>query len=166
MAVINDYVSTLIGKGRAKPLNTGMYTNRAVISFEVAATDDILSKYRLMRLPSDAIILDVKIANDAIAGLTDMNLGFYAPSTDIAVGAAADYDVLLDGANIAAGVARASATNGMAAVAIGDLGKPIYELLGKTVSNKLPEYDLVLTSDAEPTGAGTVEVQVEYAFPV
>lgn len=168
MAVINDYVYTNMQDNvdRANPKNTGLATATIVGTFEVAAADDIGSIYRLLRMPSDAIILDVKICNDAIAGLTDVDLGFYKVSNFAATGAVADVDVLMDGVDISAGVARASATDGLSNVAIGNLGKKIYELLGKTLADREVEYDLALTAKSEPTGAGTIEYKITYAYPV
>lgn len=168
MAVINDYVYTQIKKDRANPLYSGrLETAVCVGTFEVAAADDDGSVYRLDRLPSDAILTKVEICNDALTGATDWDLGFYEPKNLVlGTGAAADKDVLVDGADISAGKTRTSPLNGLSAVAIGDLGKRIYELLGKTRSNMLPEYDLALTANTVGSGAGTIEYRIEYAYPV
>jgi hypothetical protein len=167
MAVVNAYTDTLIDTGRAKPLKShGYRTITCIGSFEVAAADDDGSVYRLDRLPADAIITNVKIAADAITAGTDFDLGFYEVSSKIAAGAAVDKDVLMDGVDLSSGKARGSEQNGLSAVAIGDLGKKIYELLGKTVSDKKPEYDLAITANTVGTAAGTIEYLVEYAIPV
>lgn len=167
MAVVNAYTDTLIGTGRAKPLKShGYRTITCIGSFEVAAADDNGSVYRLDRLPADAIITTVKIAASAITAGTDFDLGFYEVSSKITAGAVVDKDVLMDGADLNAGKARGSEQNGLSAVVIGDLGKKIYELLGKTISNKKPEYDLAITANIVGTATGTIEYLVEYAIPV
>jgi hypothetical protein len=167
MAVINAYTDALIDAGRAKPLKShGYRTVTSIGSFEIAAADDNGSVYRLDRLPADAIITKVELTADEITGGTDFELGFYDVSTSIAAGAEVDKDVLLGTTSFASGFARGSAKNGLADVAIGNLGKKIYELLGKTISNMKPEYDLALTTNTVGTGAGTVEYLIEYAIPV
>lgn len=167
MAVINAYVDTLINSGRAKPLKShGYKTIKCVGTIPIAAADDDGSVYRIDRIPSDAIILQAKLASTAITGGTDYDLGFYEVSSPIAAGAAVDKDVLMDGTSFASGFARGSETNGLAAVAVGDLGKKIYELLGKTMATKKPQYDLALTANTIGTVTGTIEYQIEYAIPV
>ena len=148
-----------------------MYSGRlensvCVGTFEVAAGDDDGSVYRLDRLPADAIITKVEICNDALTGSTDWDLGFYEPKNRVTgVGAVADKDVLVDGVDLSAGKTRLSPYNGLSGIAIGDLGKRVYELLGKTRSNMLPEYDLALTANTVGSGAGTIEYRIEYAYP-
>lgn len=166
MAVVNAYTDTLIDAGRAKPLKShGYRTITSAGSFEIAADDDDGSIYRIDRIPADAIITKIELNADTITGGTDYDLGFYDVSTSVANGAAVDKDVLLDGGDFSSGFARGSEKNGLSDVAIGNLGKKVYELLGKTVSNMKPEYDLALTANTVGTGAGTVEYLIEYAIP-
>lgn len=167
MAVVNAYTDTLIDAGRAKPLKShGYRTITCIGSFEVAADDDNGSVYRIDRIPSDAIPVSAKVANDAITGGTDYDLGFYEVSSQIAAGAAVDKDVLMDGADLSAGHAVGSELNGLSALAIGDRGRKVYELLGKTLANKKPQYDLTFTANTVGTAVGTIEYIVEYAIPV
>lgn len=164
--VQNGYTDTLIDSGRAKPLKShGHRTITSVGSFEIAADDDDGSVYRIDRIPADAIITKIELNADVITGGTDYELGFYDVSTSVANGAEVDKDVLLGTTDFSSGFARGSEKNGLADVAIGNLGKKVYELLGKTISNMKPEYDLALTANTVGTGAGTVEYLIEYAIP-
>jgi len=167
MAVINDYVYSAIGEGRANPVYSGRLETAIIMgSFAVAADDDNGSVYRLDRIPADAIITKAEICNSAMAGATSYDLGFYAVKNPVlGTGAAVDKDVLMAAVDIAAGKTRTSPQNGLSAVAIGDLGKRIYELLGKTRADMSAEYDLAITANAVGTVAGTIEYRIEYAYP-
>jgi hypothetical protein len=168
MAVINDYVYTQIKKDRANPLYSGRLETAIIMgSFAVAAADDDGSVYRLDRLPADAIITKAEICNPAITGATSYDLGFYEVKNLVTgTGAAVDKDVLMAAVDISAGKTRVAPQNGLSAVAIGDLGKRIYELLGKTRANMSAEYDLAITANTVGSAAGTIEYRIEYAYPV
>lgn len=167
MTVVNAYIDTLIGAGRAKPIKShGYRTIKSIGAVAIAASDDDGSVYRIDRIPSDAIILSVKLASTAITGGTSFDLGFYEVSSASIAGAAVNKSVLMSAVSFASGFARGSETNGLAAISIGDLGKKIYEWLGKTIYNKKPEYDIAITANTVGTVAGTIEYQIEYAIPV
>ena len=168
MAVIDAYVKTAISDGRANPLYSGRMRPAVCIgTFEVAEADEDDSKYRLDRLPADAIITKVEIFNDAIAGATDYDLGFYKPINPVTgSGAVVSKDVLMDGENINGGNGVTSPANGLANVAVEKLHYRIFELLGLTRKTMLPEYDLVLTGNTVGTAAGTISYRIEYAYHV
>jgi hypothetical protein len=157
MAVEDKYVVT--DNEDMASVNTGAGSlRRAIISFEVAAADDDGSVYRLMQLNSSDIINNVTFCNDAIAGATDYDFGFY----EVESGAVVDKDELADGLDINAGNASGSEASAMTAVDIANRAKPIWELLGKTQLNKAVAYDLAITANTVGTAAGTITVFVEY----
>lgn len=131
---------------------------KSVISFEVAAADDDGSVYRLMPISANSIITDVKFCNDAIAGATSYDFGFYKTES----GAVVDKDELAAAIDINAGNASGSEASAMTAVDIANRGKKVYELLGLTSSTKEVAYDLCVTANTVGTAAGTITVFVEW----
>lgn len=158
-AVVNDYVNANVAAGKkggafsqiAGNIFVGMET------FEVAAADDILSVYRLFKsVDSNMIPLSLRVACDALTGMTDVDFGLYDPLE--AGGAVADIDILADGINMSAGYSRILALDALVSVDLADAKKRLWELLGLTLNTKKAGYDICMTAKAEPTGAGTVTV--------
>ena len=128
-----------------------------VNTFEVAAADDDGSVYRIAKnLSPDWIPVKIEINNDAITSGTDYDLGFYETSNGWGDGAVIDKDELADGLDMSSGAANGSEKNGMGAVAIENIGKPIYLLCGHTIKTKKPGYDLAFTANTVGAAAGTI----------
>lgn len=126
---------------------------------EAADTDGSILK--IARLPANAVPLKCDINNDAIVGLTDVDLGLYRENGD-----AADADLFLDGADLSGGKAIGSEQNGLATgPAIDKIGKRLWELLGKTVKNKDEDYVLALTLNTGGANTGTISGRFWYALP-
>jgi hypothetical protein len=127
---------------------------------EIDAADDDTSKYRLARLPANAILESITIDHDAITGGTDFDLGFYdVPETNSGAVISGAVDVLVDGATLAV----AGSVDGLGNVAIENRHKKIWEIAGLAADpNKL--VDIVLTGNVVGTASGTVTLSVNYAL--
>jgi len=160
MAVENKWADSALEAGNRSnaAVSPGGLTREFVVSFETAAADDNGSIFKLVRLPANAIMSDLKINCDAITGMTDVDLGLY----DEDGVTAADVDCYMDGADIAAGQAIGSEENGLAAVDVADLGKKAWEIAGDTISNKQGSYVLALTANTMGSGVGTITVRGRY----
>lgn len=123
-------------------------------TFEVGASDGNGSIYKLAKIDSNLIPLKLEINCDALAGATDIDIGFYKEN-----GVVVDKDVLLDGADIHAGAALGSEINGLGSLGVDNIGKKVYELLGKTSADKDTGYILAITANAASTAAGTISVR-------
>lgn len=130
------------------------------ITFETEAADAAGDVKALFRVGAHEIPLECKIVNDAIAGATDIDLGLYRDSQVVV-----DKDALMDGANIAAGIAWGSATDGLGALTINERGVlSFYEIANDVatgdVVGALPNdsYWVCLTLNSEVTAAGTITV--------
>lgn len=155
MAIENKYIDPNLAAGdRQDPNRAG--GSRALINpfqtFAVAAADDDGSVYRIGRIASNAIVYDIVIACTAITGGTDWDLGLY--ETDL--GPVVDADLFMDGQTLA--VASRS-LDGMSNVAVADLNKRVYELLGLS-SDPCKVYDLALTANTVGSADGSVAVKV------
>ena len=120
---------------------------------EIVAADDDGSIYKMARLPANAIPVKCEIVNDAITGLTDIDLGLYEDDETTE----ADKDLFMDGEDINGGNALASPVDGLkTGPSIDEFGQKIWELLGKTIKNKKEGYVLALTANTVGSAAGTI----------
>jgi len=159
MAVVDTYVVTgTYPNSVASNSNGAGDLRRAVISFEVTSTDDDGSIYRLMQISANSIITNVMIGNDAITSGTVFHCGFY----DVEGGAVVDVDKLGASLDLSAAHVSGSELSAMSAVDVANRGLKVYELLGKTVSNKAMAYDLALTGATVGSATGTVTVFVDF----
>jgi len=162
MAVENKWVNSDVEAGRYGQTSqvAGGKVCAIAGTFEVAAADSDTSIFKLARLPSNAVICRAEIYADAITDGTDYDLGFYTDG-----GVAADVDILADGLDLSSGVAiTAASNNGMTSVPIADVGDKVWELLGKTITNKEEGYVLALTANTIGSVAGTISYVVEYVI--
>lgn len=157
MAVRNAYVLSTTLKTQ---VNGGQVIAIAG-NFETLATDEAATKYRLCKVGSDWIPLKIEINNDAIAGATDMDLGLY--DTLELGGAVKDADVFMDGTDINGGSAIGSEVSGLSNIDIDSIGEQMYQYAGETSEEAQRLYDLVLTSNAAITGAGTIAFRMLFA---
>ena len=133
------------------------------ITFETAAADAAGDVKRLFTVGAHEIPVKCEIINDAIAGATDIDLGLYRPAGGVVV----DRDALMDGANIAAGVAWASRTDGLSALGVEERGvRTFREIAADVVTTDVighvpaDSYDVCLTEVSEVTAAGTITVHL------
>lgn len=168
MAVEDKYINSNISGNTVDKVLPGINAHGAEIkvafgTFEVAAADDNGSKYRVFKnVDPNLIPVMVMIGNDAITAGTDWDLGLYKAD----LGAVIDADVFLDGADLSSAHASLNpktALDGLATVAIENLGKRIFEHAGHTITTRLEAYDIVLTANTVGTAAGTVSVLIVFA---
>ena len=161
MAVVNRWADALVEAGKKTDALNAAMGELAVMSvtLETVATESNTSIYKLARIPSNWVPLKVEIHSDAITGATSYALGFYEEDGTTVV----DVDELMAATDIHAGNAIGSPLDGMSAVGIANLGKKVWELLGKTINNKAESYVLALTAAVVGTAAGTINVTAYFA---
>lgn len=167
MAVVNAYTGTNTAIGGSTSTGTGTLLDGSaggnivsgVALAIVAAADDDTSVYRLTRVLSSWVPLDITVQTTAITGGTDYDLGCYKISTAATTGAVVDKDILMDGQTMAT---ASLVLNGMGAVTADLRGKALWELAGLTADPQL-EYDLALTANTVGTAAGTIAVTYRFA---
>jgi len=162
MAAYNDFVTQNASDKKANvdaPARcNGTGVKKLLFSFEKSATDIHDSIFRVGRISPYAIIMSVKLSNDAISGMSDLDVGFYKPAS--LDGSAIDADCLLDGYDISGGKALTE----LYAPAIADVGKEAYLIAGVTAANakKYGSFDIALTANASSIAEGTISGIVEY----
>jgi hypothetical protein len=126
---------------------------------EVAAADDDASVFRLFRVRSSDKLLNIFIANDAITGMTDCDVGIY--QTAERGGAVVTKDVFADGVTFASALDYRDLLNNDDAADIAEVDKLVWERLGLTSDPQL-EYDVCITANTIGSGAGTLAGKLFY----
>ena len=158
MAVVNAYqdAAILAGKNTNPAFSQGAAVMGAVSTFEVAAADDNDSIYRVFKgVPGDMIVLSLQLACDAIAGMTDVNVGLWETN----LGAVVSENCFADAVNPSAGYAFRAELNLLAGLGVEKIQKRIYEVGGHTIITRKPSYDICLKAVAAAAAAGTVSIR-------
>lgn len=127
--------------------------NQSVGTIETLAADSVGSTYRLVRVPSNARIASILLANDAMtAGV--YNLGLY--------NIAAQGGLVVNAALFATGVSLAAAAvyTNQYLPDIALVEKRVWELLGLPKDPGL-QYDITATLTTAVTAAGTLSARVD-----
>lgn len=122
---------------------------------EVAVADAADSVYRMFRdLPASIVPLFLLIGSDAAIDISDMNVGLWKPNS----GDVVNENCLADALDPSGGKALTfgAALNGLAAIAIDNRYKKLYEHGGHSVTTKLGAYDLGFKSVSNPGAAGSL----------
>lgn len=160
MAVRNEWADANVQAGKkGNPGNiSGARVHKSILTFAIASADDNASIIRIAKLPAGAVITKFDLFCDAITGCTSVSAALYKEN-----GVLASATVLAAAKDIAAGQALGSPENMMADVALADLGKALFELLGLTSATKNEQaYDLALLFNTIGSGAGNVTTVLEY----
>ena len=156
--------STLITNADATPvvLNSprvdGGSERVAVATAAITDTDSIASTYRMFRVPSNAVMTDLRIYSPDIGTTTITDIGLYAADG----GAVADADFFASAVSLKDG-----ALNGVdvlhesAVFSIANSGKELWDALGLT-SDPGVFYDVTLTLTAAADATGTVKLVGRY----
>lgn len=161
------YVNTTMEAGRK--VTNGTSFPGAVLclrgTYEKTASDNDTSVLRVGRVPSNAIPLVTlsKLANDALTGATDIDVGLYKPNHGVVV----DKDCLSDGLNIASGNALGSEARAFQAVGIDEWGKTLKQIVEADNSSTTydQDYDVALTGNTFGTATGTISWELYFLLP-
>jgi len=134
---------------------SGVETFKLIETYEVVAGATNASIYKFAKsLSGNCIITDIKLSHDAFGSSGALDVGVW-PSDSYT---AKDDDVFAAAVDISS---AGREVDGMANLAIENLGKKLYLHAGDTVD--AGEYDLgVILDNVGATGAGTLTIEVEY----
>ena len=164
MAVANTK-ATLITNADATPptLSNPALNGRvcnAVGTVETLAADDAASVYRLVRVPSNARILDLMLASDAITTASTSDVGIYQTAAN--GGAVLDADFFATDVDISSATAFTNVLLEATATDIAKCEMPLWQLLGLTADPQI-QYDIAVTAN-DVTAAGTISMKVSYVI--
>lgn len=169
MAAVANTKSAAITNADATPAT---FNNSAVVkgqklmavgTVETTTDDDTNSVYRLVRIPSNAVISSIKLFNDDLDSGTSAVFKCGLHQTAANGGAVVDVDLFATAlASLQAAVTTGTEIR-FAALDVNGVAKRVWELLGLS-ADTAREYDLTITATTV-TGlqAGTLTAVVEYA---
>jgi hypothetical protein len=136
----------------------GAVVKRILFSFEKGAHTDT-SVWRVGKISPHAKIVSIKLACDALTGLTDLDIGLYKPLS--VGGAAIDKACFKDGLDPHAGLSTLTEEY---LVAIADVGKEAWQIAAIDAADvdKYGEFDVALTGNTAGTAEGTISGIIEY----
>jgi hypothetical protein len=158
--------STLITNADATPvvLNSprvdGAFEHIEVATADIASGDSIASTYRMFRVPSNAVMTDLRIYSPDIGTTTISDIGLYRTAKD--GGAVVDADFFASALSLKDGALNGVDVLHEAAVfTIANSGKELWDALALT-SDPGVFYDVAFTLTAAADAAGTVKLIGRY----
>ena len=136
----------------------GAVVKRILFSFEKAADTDT-SVWRVGKISPHAKVISIKLANDALTGFTDLDIGLYKPLS--VGGTVINKDCFKDGLDINAGLSTLTEEY---LVALADVGKEAWQIAAIAAAevDKYGEFDIALTGNTAGTATGTISGIIEY----
>lgn len=127
----------------------------------VPAAANSASTYRLVRVPSNAVVHSLKIWCGALTNTGAFDIGIYQ-TTDNG-GAVVDADHFASAVNCASAVAGTDVVHESGVFAVGEAEQPLWQALGLTEDPKR-DYDIVATQTETSESAANMAVKVIYAL--
>jgi len=158
--------STLVTNADSTPivLNSprvdGAYERVEVSTVGIVNADSVGSTYRMFRLPSNAVVTDLKIYAPDIGTTTATDIGLYRTAKD--GGAVVDADFFASALVLNAGALNGTDVLHESAVfSIDNSGKELWSALGLT-SDPSVFYDVTMTLTGAADASGTVKLLGRY----
>jgi hypothetical protein len=158
--------STLVTNADALPavLNNprvdGGFERIEVATVAITSGDDIASTYRMFRVPSNAVMTDLRIYSPDIGTTTIADIGLYRTAKD--GGAVQDADFFASALSLKDGALNGTDVLHEAAVfTIANSGKELWDALGLT-SDPSVFYDVAFTLTAAADATATVKLIGRY----
>ena len=142
------------------PRVDGGFERIEVSTVEIVNADSIASTYRMFRLPSNAVVTDLRIYSPDIGTTTITDIGLYRTAKD--GGAVVDADFFASALSLKDGALNGTDVLHEAAVfTIANSGKELWSALALT-SDPGVFYDVTLTLTAAADATGTVKLLGRY----
>lgn len=164
MAVENTKANAILNADADPPVTNNVVLEHGLMrenagTVEVAVADDDGSVYRMCRVPSNARISSIQVANDAITGGTDYDIGVY--QTQENGGAVVDKDEFASAVDLSSALPFTEYLNEAAAAEHADTEKPLWAKLGLSGDPSV-FYDISLTGNTVGGGAGSLSMKLKY----
>lgn len=170
MAVVNILSGQLTNFAATPVVLSGSYYSgggdfTATDICAMGASDSAASTYRICKIPSNAMVTDVRLMNDANTSGTSYKIGVLLPAGGGVVVAGSDAILVPAGTSLAA--ARSVWTSlffpavAGASAAVANVKSRLWELLGLTADPDLV-YEVAVTAVTAGSAGGNVAVQVNW----
>lgn len=164
MAVANTKATLITNADATPPTLSNPALNGRVCNasgtVETLAADDAASVYRLVRVPSNARILNLQLASDAITGANASDVGLYQTAAN--GGAVLDADFFATDVDISSATAFTDVLLEATATDIAKCEMPLWQLYGLSADPCI-FYDICVTVN-DVTAAGTISMKVSYVI--
>jgi hypothetical protein len=131
----------------------------AVGSATAAAADDTNSRYRVIRIPTNAYVRAVYVSSVAQGGSGAVNVGVYRATAD--GGAVVSATLFASALSVVSAVSRSDVTNQSTNYTAAKREQPLWQAAGLT-SDPGGELDLVIAPSAALTNGGAIAAEVQY----
>lgn len=164
MAVVNLKTTNLTNRDAGQLANAPVTSAQIEVAVDVIAVtngDSIASTFRVLRIPSNAVVTDAFIFCTAITtGAAD--IGLYQTTAN--GGAVVDADFFAAAQSIATASAGINILGGnVATYGPANRAKRVWEVLGLT-ADPIRDYDVVLTLTGAATASGTAGLTLKYCL--
>lgn len=140
------------------PRIDGGFERTKVATAEVTNGDSIASTYRLFRVPSNAVMTDLRVYCPAITTAAT-NIGVYRTEKD--GGAVVDADLFTSAQALTSALNGVDVLHESGIFSLANSGKELWDALGLT-SDPSVSYDVTMTLTAAAGATGTVKVIGRY----
>lgn len=126
-----------------------------------AAADDTSSRYRLVSVPSNAVVRAVYLSSVAQGGSGAVDVGVYRATADGA--AVADADLFGSGVSVVSAISRSDVTNESTNYTAALREQPLWQAAGLS-TDPGGELDIVVAPTASLTNGGAIALEVQYVI--
>lgn len=126
-----------------------------------AAADDTNSSYRLVPVPSNAVVRGVYLSSVAQGGSAAADVGVRRSTKD--GGAVVDVDLFGSGVSLVSAISRQDVTNESTNYTAALREQPLWQAAG-LASDPGGELDIVVTPTAALTNGGAIALEVQYVI--
>lgn len=177
MAVVDKYANPVEQSAKASALGVGIPKARTISVFggrgeevmemiqivTITAGDQSGSVYRLFNsIPAKYYLEDVVILNPAVAGATDVDLGFYLPF----FGKVVNQNVLGDALDLSVGHPYPLYYHCLNNLVTDQFVQPLWQLCGDVFDKEPNALDMALTLQSDATATVDVYVRASFITPV
>lgn len=135
-----------------------LFHERAVVT--ITNTDSVASTYRLFEIPSNALVVSVRVSAPDIGTTTAADIGIYQTTAN--GGAVVDADHFASAVSLNAGaINKSDVTHEAAVYTLANGEKPLWEALGLTADSQRG-YDVVATLTGAADATGTCLFEIDY----
>jgi hypothetical protein len=177
MAVVDIYANPIEQSAKSSALGVGIPSSRTISVFAgrgeemmemiqlltITAGDSAGSVYRLFNsVPAKYYLDDVEILNPAVAGASDVDLGFYLPF----FGAVVDANALGDALDLTVAHTYPNPLHAANNLTVAQRIQPLWQIDGGVFDKEPNALDLALTLNTAATATAVIYVKARFITPV
>jgi hypothetical protein len=157
-AQITNRDATPMVRNNARTAGGRLMHKRAIVA--ITSGDSSTSTYRLFEIPSNAVVVSVRVSSPDIGTTTAADIGIYQTTAN--GGAVVDADHFASAVSLSGGaISKSDVTHEAAVYTLANGEKPLWDALGLT-ADTLRGYDVVATLTGAADATGTALFEIDY----